>query len=217
MPLAYSKLFDVLDYPIMILNDSMDVIKANAIARRAFSDKMNDKGYISLNELCNDTECINKIKNNEEYIFKKIVDSSLSYYSVKLISLYPWHHTKNRDYGFLLVFNDVTDHVNQVHDLEIAASVDPLTGSNNMRRFHQMAKDAAESVRKKEEPLSVIMIDIDHFKRINDKYGHQAGDQILKSVVGVVKSQLRESDIFARYGGKNSLYYCRRHLRNRLA
>lgn len=83
---------------------------------------------------------------------------------------------------------------------------DPLTGLANRRQLMKVLKERVRRVRL--EPfskLSVAMIDIDRFKHVNDTYGHQAGDVILKAVAGVITSALRGTDIAGRYGGEEFL------------
>jgi len=83
-----------------------------------------------------------------------------------------------------------------------AASLDPLTGCYNRREFKtQINRNIASAMRHK-TPLSVFMLDIDYFKKVNDTYGHQAGDQVLKSITSLVKKNIRTDDILARYGGE---------------
>ncbi len=82
------------------------------------------------------------------------------------------------------------------------ATSDALTSIFNRRHFYELALNEFERSVRYKAPLSVIMLDIDHFKYINDKYGHLTGDQILISFVQRVHAELRTSDIFARYGGE---------------
>jgi len=87
--------------------------------------------------------------------------------------------------------------------LEEASCTDPLTGMYNRRFFFEHLKTKfAESNRDAKKCLSVLMIDLDHFKNINDTYGHQAGDLALKEVAETIKRNLRASDVLARYGGE---------------
>jgi len=80
---------------------------------------------------------------------------------------------------------------------------DPLTGIYTRRAFEdKMDEEILVSVRTK-KPFSLAIIDIDHFKKINDTYGHQVGDEILKYMANMIKSSMREFDFIARYGGKN--------------
>jgi diguanylate cyclase (GGDEF)-like protein len=82
------------------------------------------------------------------------------------------------------------------------AEVDGLTGISNRRHFQEaLAREAGRS-RSTGKPLAIIMIDVDHFKRINDTRGHLAGDALLRHVAQTVSRLLRRSDLLARYGGE---------------
>jgi len=82
------------------------------------------------------------------------------------------------------------------------ANRDGLTGLYNHRYFHEsVSKDFQRAVRYNES-LSCVMFDIDHFKKFNDTYGHQTGDVVLKTLGGLVKKLMRDSDLAARYGGE---------------
>jgi diguanylate cyclase (GGDEF)-like protein len=79
---------------------------------------------------------------------------------------------------------------------------DALTGAFNRKHFtERMAGEIAYAKRHK-TPLSLVLFDLDHFKRVNDSHGHLAGDHVLRSVAGLVKRTLRAEDVFARYGGE---------------
>ena len=82
------------------------------------------------------------------------------------------------------------------------AITDPLTGLSNRRKFYENASSEFDISRRYGRPLSVIMMDIDHFKNVNDTYGHAVGDQVLQGLAQLVKSNLRQVDILARYGGE---------------
>lgn len=82
------------------------------------------------------------------------------------------------------------------------ASVDDLTGIHNRRGFFEKAQFLLDLVRRQNKPLSVLALDIDYFKKINDAYGHEAGDQALCHFTDLIASQLRQSDVFGRVGGE---------------
>ncbi len=82
------------------------------------------------------------------------------------------------------------------------AIMDELTKSYNHRFFQEvLSHQIAESIRNK-EPLSLIMLDIDNFKMVNDRYGHQTGDIVLMEIASIMKERIRNSDILSRYGGE---------------
>lgn len=86
--------------------------------------------------------------------------------------------------------------------LATQAATDALTGLPNRRALEQvLARDLARAERTG-EPLSVVLLDVDHFKRFNDTYGHLVGDQVLRHLGGIVQRSLREGDFVARYGGE---------------
>ncbi len=89
--------------------------------------------------------------------------------------------------------------------LQKLAALDPLTGLLN-RRFGlvRLAEEYSRAVRRN-APLGVLMIDIDHFKQVNDTYGHMAGDRVLKNITAQIRSAMREGDIALRYGGEEFL------------
>jgi len=80
--------------------------------------------------------------------------------------------------------------------------VDELTDSYNYRYFVQKFQEEKKRAVRYDLPLSVIMIDIDWFKKLNDGYGHEAGNAVLKELARVIKECIRDVDIFARYGGE---------------
>ncbi len=90
----------------------------------------------------------------------------------------------------------------KIENLKNAAIIDSLTGCYNRREFEsQLKRHIAGTVRHKGD-LSVFMFDLDHFKKVNDTYGHIAGDKVLQEVSSLVKNNMRTGDILARYGGE---------------
>lgn len=86
--------------------------------------------------------------------------------------------------------------------LRIQSVTDPLTGIFNRRFFLESTTKLISTSNRHNHPLSILLIDIDNFKRINDIYGHFAGDKVLQSIADLYKEELRDGDIFARYGGE---------------
>ncbi len=82
------------------------------------------------------------------------------------------------------------------------ATLDALTSLNNRRQFETRLKQEVAAAKRQQKPLCGMMIDIDFFKRVNDTYGHAAGDEVLKQTAAAIKELLRESDIPSRYGGE---------------
>jgi diguanylate cyclase (GGDEF)-like protein len=89
-----------------------------------------------------------------------------------------------------------------VQELQKSADVDSLTAVLNRRRVLQMGEQEYLRSERYSRPLSVIMLDIDYFKRINDRYGHYAGDLVLADVAARVQAKMRDPDLLGRYGGE---------------
>lgn len=80
--------------------------------------------------------------------------------------------------------------------------IDTLTGINNRRFFEQRIIEELDRCKRNSDPISCLFLDIDFFKAVNDKQGHQAGDKVLYEVANAIKTQLRTNDVLARYGGE---------------
>lgn len=99
--------------------------------------------------------------------------------------------------------------LNEIHALQVQlseqANRDPLTGLYNRRFFGTTLTRELARCDRERQPLSLILIDIDHFKKVNDTYGHQAGDEVLKTLAAMLAKQARASDVACRYGGEEFL------------
>lgn len=113
--------------------------------------------------------------------------SLLAFYAVTICS----------SYAFILMHKERADR--QSYEL---ATTDPLTGVYNRRTFKELAEPNLSRSRRSLQPVSLLMFDLDHFKRTNDTFGHLAGDDVLKAFSLLVRGCLRKEDILARYGGE---------------
>ncbi|GAA1239815.1 GGDEF domain-containing protein [Prauserella halophila] len=100
-----------------------------------------------------------------------------------------------------VVFNRLAE----IEQLQADAASDPKTGLRNMRGWSEAAGRALGRVRRADGTLAVLMIDLDHFKDVNDTYGHPAGDDVLVRVAGVLREATRPADIVGRFGGEEFL------------
>ncbi len=104
-------------------------------------------------------------------------------------------------------FTNITDHKQTEQELFTQASTDALTGLYNRRQFLTLTDQALALSQRESTPFSVLMIDIDHFKNINDTYGHDVGDKVLQNLATAMKNTLRKSDIVARWGGEEFIVF----------
>ena len=114
----------------------------------------------------------------------------------------PITSSNKRNMGSLIIFHDVTSQQRYVNTLWNLATQDGLTGIANRRHFLEKSHEELVRAKRYNAPVSFIIIDLDHFKQINDVYGHQAGDAVLQSSVSVFRNILRSCDILGRYGGE---------------
>lgn len=102
----------------------------------------------------------------------------------------------------MIGFTDLTAQKAVEHQLRVLAQRDPLTQAYNRHHFWQLANTEMARVTRYRRPLSLAMIDADHFKQVNDAHGHQVGDLVLKLIVDTCHESLRKNDVLARYGGE---------------
>ena len=99
-------------------------------------------------------------------------------------------------FGFVLLCNDRLN-----IELLRQATLDPLTGINNRRALREESVRLIATARRHGYRLAVLLVDVDHFKAVNDDYGHESGDAVLQTLVGALRSELRPEDCFGRLGG----------------
>lgn len=104
--------------------------------------------------------------------------------------------------GLVICFRDLTESRSRERELEQLATIDPLTGVHNRRHFERLVVTELERAVRFDRPLSLMMLDIDHFKRINDTYGHAAGDDALRRFADACRTTLRRHDVLGRIGGE---------------
>lgn len=103
---------------------------------------------------------------------------------------------------FVAIKEDITARKRVAEELERLASTDPLTGLPNRRYFFDRAESILASSGRPVEALSVVMVDIDHFKNVNDRFGHAGGDAVLRETAGRLQRAVRAGDLIARFGGE---------------
>ncbi|MCX7811740.1 MAG: diguanylate cyclase [Leptospiraceae bacterium] len=104
----------------------------------------------------------------------------------------------------IVSFYDITLEEQQKEELKKLATIDFLTGIYNRHHFHTLLEFQLEKQIRypTSNPFAIMILDLDHFKKINDKHGHLVGDEVLKEFAAIVKNNIRKSDFFARWGGE---------------
>lgn len=104
--------------------------------------------------------------------------------------------------GLISAVQDITKLKKLQEELELQARIDYLTGVPNRRYFMELAEHEMARMQRYANTLAVIMVDIDFFKNVNDRYGHKAGDIVLQRIACIMKGELREVDVLGRIGGE---------------
>ncbi|MFA6189186.1 MAG: PAS domain-containing protein [Sulfuricurvum sp.] len=104
--------------------------------------------------------------------------------------------------GYFGTEHDITQRKRAEEEINLLATTDTLTGTANRREFNTQLEKELERAKRYDTPLSLVMYDIDHFKQVNDTFGHDAGDSVLQTLTAVVKSNVRAVDTVARWGGE---------------
>jgi len=171
------------------------------IEQEGFLQKYND-GVIWTQYLIDNTDKKHRVKIKDPKQDKEIKVFEIEYETFD-----------NTKYLFLL-FRDITQEHRRYNELMNRANFDALTNIYNRGSFEYYLNVELKRARD-EGAFSLIMFDIDHFKKVNDEYGHDIGDSVLKELSGLIASHIREKDIFARWGGEefmiistNSLNHC---------
>ena len=135
----------------------------------------------------------------EQDIEKKSADGSII---ACLMSASAFYDPGGELYGVTISFRDITDRKLMEEKLRELATTDGLTKIFNRHHFFELSSREFERTKRYGTPLSILILDIDHFKSINDTYGHDIGDRALIRLAEVITTNLRNSDIFGRIGGE---------------
>jgi diguanylate cyclase (GGDEF)-like protein len=120
-------------------------------------------------------------------------------FEIRISSL---HDNRELPVGRLILMRDITGRKRTEEKLQLLAITDPLTGIFNRRYFFDMAEREFQRTCRSGEPLSVILVDVDRFKRVNDTFGHSIGDVVLQNLTRFCRESIRTYDVMARYGGE---------------
>ncbi|MBV7504390.1 diguanylate cyclase [Bacillus sp. sid0103] len=199
MPIAKDAIFNSINDGVIVLDESYRLIEFNQACESMFPELTKSMFGMDFHKvwfaLSGETFPSNLETAPFTLEIQLAADHSKQIYQVRTSSL---HHAK----GLLIIFTDITELKRLQLELEHQAYYDELTQIFNRRAFFQKCEQEFAGAIKDSTPFTIILIDIDYFKKVNDTYGHDVGDQLLKHVVKVCQSQLKEGMLFARYGGE---------------
>lgn len=202
LPIDRSTLFDLMTDPLIALDRDEQVVDLNPAAERLLGLSMEESqgktgssllpawGILRLSHTF-DQAFVSEIElevDGEKYIFR-----------LKATAL--WSHAGVLG-GWLIALNDITQLKHAQAELLHLATTDPLTGVANRRHFFHHAAFEMNRADRYGHAVSVLMIDLDDFKQVNDRLGHAAGDRALAEAARRMRQSLRQVDLLARYGGE---------------
>ncbi|WP_092235112.1 histidine kinase N-terminal 7TM domain-containing diguanylate cyclase [Desulfobacula phenolica] len=202
VPVARDVVFDEMNDAILVVNPDLQLIDFNKRCSTLFKS-INDKAIgKSLEQLfVFHPEIIDGINNFSIAGLEIILETDTSKVFLKL-SLKQIKIINKSHVCTIITFYDITEQRMLMQRLEKLAAIDSLTGVFNRRQFEIQAEIEMRRSIRMNTPLSVLMFDIDHFKNVNDTWGHQCGDQVLKEFAATIAANIRDVDHLGRFGGE---------------
>lgn len=208
--LEMKQIFNATSDGICVINKDNQVSRFNRtlqemMARMGFEMRKGNCADVFGHDLCGTDRCLMAriFQEDEERVEEEIeVITADGGKETFIVSAQPLLGLTAETIGVVANYKKITERKLIEEDLRRMATTDPLTGAFNRREFMQRAQEEIDRSRRYHTPLTLLMIDIDHFKAVNDTYGHDAGDDVLRGMVNASQSQLRGSDLFYRLGGE---------------
>jgi len=146
----------------------------------------------------------------EKRWLRPLIDRTIPFFKVKMMCKDGEEHVfllkatsfPDESESYLIVFTDITALEEESKQNEFLATKDPLTKTFNRLKFDEFFTREIRRAKRYKQPFSIILFDIDHFKKVNDTYGHDVGDIVLMRMCEAISNRLRDCDIFARWGGE---------------
>jgi len=204
-PIFRDVVFESMKEGVIVLNAERKVVDYNHVAKKIVPTLKSKMIGHHLNEVLKEHSLLLEIIcEKKEQDYKWSIDQKNRHYH---ISHSPVFNKMDKLIGNVITFSDVTERVEMQEKLKRLASTDGLTEVYNRTFFLSEAEAKMKELSETGSKAACIMFDIDHFKQINDTYGHEAGDIILKQVVRIAESCLGEYDLIGRFGGEEFIIF----------
>lgn len=202
LPIAHDIIIQNINSGILVLNNTGHLVEVNSFALSLINGDGRELIGKPLHIALSNWPEIRYSPESREKVEQEIsleLENRTRYF---LAQISPITDKRHVHIGHSIVLVDITER--KVAEMELArlARTDVLTGVTNRRHFFELAEVEVQRTQRYQHPLTVVLFDIDHFKRVNDTFGHHAGDYILKNFARETQTLLRTSDVFARYGGE---------------
>lgn len=202
VPVARNLIFETMSDGAIVLDLSGRIIDFNAVAAGVFPALTEEALSSPIDRACADcAELLIRVRADEESEFQITRETAggSRHYHCRISYI---NGRTGATIGKLILLKDNTDSTLLMEKLQELATIDPLTRVFNRRHLLELAVKRIEFHARVGRPLSVIMIDLDYFKTVNDNWGHLAGDEVLKTIAKTLSNGLRACDFIGRYGGE---------------
>jgi diguanylate cyclase (GGDEF)-like protein/PAS domain S-box-containing protein len=197
LPVAHRRIVQSIAAGIIVIDAGGRVIELNPFAERLTGMPSREANGKLLRDVLPSWGSLHVGEEHHEVRLER--DGEEAYYSIQFSPIDPRDGGRS---GYTLVFYDITARKQAELKLEKLARTDSLTGLLNRRTLIARGNEILERAKRYQRRLSLLVVDIDRFKLVNDKHGHPVGDNVLKLVAEACREQVRATDIFARYGGE---------------
>ena len=194
-PSAHQQAFETASEKMYLFDDKLELISWNKAVKEDNIYKEIVQYRMKGEDFFQNEEIIDSIKEGVPYS----LNVNDKHYVIETI---PVVSKKGKKDGYIVKFNDMTSYIERIEKLDYQASHDELTDIYNRRAFLEIGAEFINKAGAERIDFSVMMIDLDDFKNINDTYGHPFGDEVLKGVVKAIRESLEPNDILCRYGGE---------------
>jgi diguanylate cyclase (GGDEF)-like protein len=207
VPLAHDMIFKGMSDGVLVLDQGNRIVDFNPALPLIFPEVQESSIGVSALEVLNRyPELVGYIEDNLSETLEMQIgcDEDLCYYQSRIS---PLLDRQKIVIGKIISLHDITEIKHLMQQLQDLATQDGLTGVFNRRYFNELTTREISRAFRYHDCISLIMLDLDHFKRINDTYGHAAGDAVLISIAKLCYGTIRVTDIFGRHGGEEFVIF----------
>lgn len=198
LPMARDVVFEGISEAVIVLDGADCVVDFNRAARTFFPNLSNAVIGLECSEVDEDGSFAKALARRDRF---EITQGQGTAQRCLEVHRYDLRDSRSREIGKAIVIQDVTEKKTLMNELVRRASYDELTGICNRHHLIEQSTRELLLARRYGRPLSLIVLDVDHFKAINDGQGHLAGDDLLRGIARALRLRLRSTDILGRYGG----------------
>ncbi|GAB4540222.1 MAG: hypothetical protein Fur0020_09260 [Thermodesulfovibrionia bacterium] len=188
----------MLSHAIKNVNDSVFITDMNNIVTFVNEAFIRTYGYNEDEIIGRDGNILGKIDMEGEFYHKRKDGSAFPV----VLTMSVLKDETGKDIAIVRIAHNITERKKMEEELMRLATTDPLTGAYNRTKFNEIIGREIERAKRYGQRLSMIIFDIDHFKQVNDTYGHMIGDEVLKTMCDIIRNNIRKIEYLVRWGGE---------------